>query len=208
MNPNIIETRAILKIYPSGAWIEYNVRVWSGEKDKGANSLNFLLGHSIFPNLRKWQKSWTMSTLGWFISITVYLEAWYFIWNMSALLLCQIKPLCHFQNSPKKVRRSRPRKRERSTRRSTWESGVRRCAISWSSPSISSHININHLILITVNVFIISSSLAVMTMTVKKTEKRQQKFFTNQVGSLKPQSRWTWSTKKDYENVVLALIIR
>ena len=99
-----------------------------------------------------------MSTLGWFISTTVYLEAWYFIWNMSALLLCQIKPLCHFQNSPKKVRRSRPRKRERSTRRSTWESGVRRCAISWSSPSISSHININHLILITVNVIIISSS--------------------------------------------------
>ena len=114
----------------------------------------------------------------------------------------------YFRNSPKKVRRSRPRKRERSTRRSTWESGVRRCAISWSSPSISSHININHLILITVNVFIISSSLAVMTMTVKKTEKRQQKFFTNQVGSLKPQSRWIWSTKKDYENVVLALIIR
>ena len=115
----------------------------------------------------------------------------------------------YFRNSPKKVRRSRPRKRERSTRRSTWESGVRRCAISWSSPSISSHININHLILITVNVFIISSSLAVMTMTVKKTEKRQQKFFTNQVGSLKPQSRWIWSwSKKDYENVVLALIIR
>ena len=28
-----------------------------------------------------------------------------------------------------------------------------------------------------------------MTMTVKKTEKRQQKFFTNQIGSLKPQSR-------------------
>ena len=109
-----------------------------------------------------------------------------------------------FPKFKKKVRRSRPRKRERSTRRSTWESGVRRCAISWSSPSISSHININHLILITV---IISSSLAVMTMTVKKTEKRQQKFFTNQVGSLKPQSRWTWSTKKDYENVVLALII-
>ena len=64
----------------------------------------------------------------------------------------------YFRNSPKKVRRSRPRKRERSTRRSTWESGVRRCAISWSSPSISSHININHLILITVNVIIISSS--------------------------------------------------
>ena len=109
---------------------------------------------------------------------------------------------------PKKVRRSRPRKRERSTRRSTWESGVRRCAISWSSPSISSHININHPILITVNVFIISSSLAVMTMTVKKTEKRQQKFFTNQVGSLKPQSRWIWSwSKKDYENVVIAFVL-
>ena len=40
---------------------------------------------------------------------------------------------------PKKVRRSRPRKRERSTRRSTWESGVRRFVISWSSPSIWSH---------------------------------------------------------------------
>ena len=39
----------------------------------------------------------------------------------------------------KKVRRSRPRKRERSTRRSTWESGVRRFVISWSIPSISSH---------------------------------------------------------------------
>ena len=63
-----------------------------------------------------------------------------------------------FPKFKKKVRRSRPRKRERSTRRSTWESGVRRCAISWSSPSISSHININHLILITVNVFINSSS--------------------------------------------------
>ena len=108
----------------------------------------------------------------------------------------------------KKVRRSRPRKRERSTRRSTWESGVRRCAISWSSPSISSHININHLILITVNVFIISSSLAVMTMTVKKTEKRQQKFFTNQVGSLKPQSRWIWSwSEKDYEKVVIVFVL-
>ena len=154
------------------------------------------------------------SASSYLVSTTVYLEAWYFYWNVSALLLWQIEPLCHFQNSPKKVRRSRPRKRERSTRRSTWESGVRRCAISWSSPSISSHININHLILITVNViitvnvFIISSSLAVMTMTVKKTEKRQQKFFTNQVGSLKPQSRWIWSTKKDYEKFVLALIIR
>ena len=116
-----------------------------------------------------------------------------------------------FPKFQKKVRRSRPRKRERSTRRSTWESGVRRCAISWSSPSISSHININNLILITVNViiiFIISSSLAVMTMTVKKTEKRQQKFFTNQVGSLKPQSRWIWSwSKKDYENVVIVFVL-
>ena len=47
-----------------------------------------------------------------------------------------------------------------------------------------------------------------MTMTVKKTEKRQQKFFTNQVGSLKPQSRWIWSwSKKDYENVVIVFVL-
>ena len=89
-----------------------------------------------------------------------------------------------------KVRRSRPRKRERSTRRSTWESGVRRYRHNhlyhqiYSSSSLSTAFPPNHY------PHISSSSLAVMTITVKKTEKRQQKFFTNQVGTLKPQSRF------------------
>ena len=62
----------------------------------------FLLGYSIYPNLRKWQKSWAMSTLGWFISTTVYFQAWYFYWNMSALLLWQIEPNMLFPKFPKK----------------------------------------------------------------------------------------------------------
>ena len=88
------------------------------------------------------------------------------------------------------------------------------CYLMIVTVNIKSHqyqvtVNINNLITVNVIIiFIISSSLAVMTMTVKKTEKRQQKFFTNQVGSLKPQSRWIWSwSKKDYENVVIVFVL-
>ena len=106
---------------------------------------------------------------------------------MSALLLWQIEPLCHFQ------------KRFGGLDQGRGSEALEDQLGNQESDGLLSHdhhhqyevtVNINYLITVNVLIiFIISSSLAVMTMTVKKTEKRQQKFFTNQVGSLKPQSR-------------------
>ena len=116
----------------------------------------------------------------------------------------RLNQICHFQNSKKKG--SEVSTKEEGAKHSKINLGIRSPTVCYL---MIGTININNLI--TVNaiiIFIISSSLAVMTMTVKKTEKRQQKFFTNQVGSLKPQSRWIWSwSKKDYENVVIVFVL-